>query len=120
LKAILERALNEKTTLGRGDATKAEAGIHHLVDGFAEGDRSARRDLIAISQKLGVDLTQGQSKAIETALAEVLAPDDAALLDDFFRRHARRYITGDRTEDDFPPRTDSAATDSNKSERKAP
>jgi hypothetical protein len=95
LKALLERALNEQVELGRGErkrtVTKGAAGIRELVDGFARGDRSARRDLIVLAHKLGVDLTQGQSKAIEHALAEVLTVDDQALLDDYFRRYARRY-----------------------------
>jgi hypothetical protein len=96
LKEMLERALNEKIKLGRGEGkqivTKAAAGIQQLVDGFARGDRSARRDLIIIAQKLGYDLTRGQGKVIENALNEVLAVDDQALLDDYFRRYARRYI----------------------------
>jgi hypothetical protein len=98
LKELLERALNEKIELGRGEGkqivTKAVAGIRKLVDAFARGDRSARRDLIALAKTLGVDLTMGHSKVIETALAEALTPNDEAILADHFRRHASRYMAG--------------------------
>ncbi len=91
LKALLERALNKKVRLGRGESeltvTKAAAGIAKLVDQFAKGDRYARRDLIALADKLGVDLTAGQKNAIETALAEALTPADEALLANYLQRH---------------------------------
>jgi hypothetical protein len=61
LSAILERALSKKVTLRQGEkeriVTKAEAGIEQLVNGFAQGDRRARRDLMALAHALGVDLT---------------------------------------------------------------
>ncbi len=64
LKVMLERALNEKVPLRQGEQgqiiTKAAAGIAKLVNQFAEGDRHARRDLIALAGTLGVDLTAGQ------------------------------------------------------------
>jgi hypothetical protein len=44
-------------------------GIEQLVAQFAKGDRHARRDLIALCDKLGVDLLAGQHQAIEEALA---------------------------------------------------
>jgi predicted DNA-binding antitoxin AbrB/MazE fold protein len=73
LKALLERALSKKVTLKQGEkekiVTKAAAGIEQLVNQFAKGDRHARRDLIALADKLGVDLVAGQRKAIEEALA---------------------------------------------------
>ena len=59
LKALFERALREKATLRQGEhqkiITKAAAGIEHLVDQFAKGDRHARRDLLALAERLGVD-----------------------------------------------------------------
>ena len=73
LKASLERALNKKVKLKQGEkeqiVTKAAAGIEQLVNQFAKGDRHARRDLIALAEKLGVDLVAGQRKAIEEAIA---------------------------------------------------
>jgi Family of unknown function (DUF5681) len=89
LKAMLERALNEKVKLRRGEEeaiiTKAAAGIEKLVNGFAEGDRHARRDLILLADKLGVDLTAGQP--IDSALAAAFSATDEAIIADFLRRH---------------------------------
>ena len=67
--------------------TAAAAGIDGLVTQFAKGDRHARRDLIALAEKLGVDLTTGQSGAIENALTTALATEDEALITDFLKRH---------------------------------
>lgn len=68
LKLVLEKALNEKVTLRQGAREKtvtfAQAGIEHLVAQFAKGDRYARRDLIMLAEKLGVDLTAGQGDPI--------------------------------------------------------
>jgi hypothetical protein len=90
LKAILERALNEKVTLRHGEreqiVSKAAAGIDRLVNQFTKGDRHARRDLIALAERLGIDLTAGRAHAIESALAPPLTADDQALVDDYVRR----------------------------------
>jgi hypothetical protein len=67
--------------------TKAAAGIAQLVAQFAEGDRYARRDLIALADKLGVDLTAGQSGAIGDAVATLMNTNDEAIIADFLRRH---------------------------------
>ena len=89
LKAMLQRALNEKVRLQQGEReriiTKAAAGIAKLVDQFSIGDRYARRDVIALAGKLGVDLAAGHGDAIEKALATMSA-DDQALVDDYIRR----------------------------------
>ena len=73
LKAALERALNKTVKLKQGEkertVTMATAGIEQLVAQYAKGDRHARRDLIALSDKLGVDLIAGQHQAIQEALA---------------------------------------------------
>ncbi len=88
LKAIFERALNEKVKFKRGEreltTTKAEAGIFKLVNQFAEGDRHARREVIALADKLGVDLPL--DKGIET-LAAAFTAEDQDIIDDFLRRH---------------------------------
>jgi hypothetical protein len=90
LKAVLERALNEKVQFKRDEQetimSKAAAAIHKLVNDFAEGDRHARRDLILLADKLGVDLTAGQLHVIEQALAPTVTADDQALVDDYVRR----------------------------------
>jgi hypothetical protein len=89
LKALFERALSAKVTLRQGEReriiTKAAAGIEQLVNQFAKGDRHARRDLIALAPKLGVDLLAGQG---EQGVAAALSANDAALLDDYVRRRA--------------------------------
>ena len=73
LKRALERALNSTVKLKRGEkertVTMAVAGIEQLVAQFAKGDRHARRDLIALADKLGVDLVAGQHKGVQEALA---------------------------------------------------
>ena len=101
LKALLERALNEKVKFKRGEQetimSKAAAGIHKLVYGFAEGDRHARRDLILLADKLGVDLTAGQLHVIEQALAPPVTADDQALVDDYIRR---RWVELNTAEND--------------------
>src|SRR3954454_13684425 len=59
LKALFERALGGKVTLRQGEKekviTKAAAGIEQLVNQFAKGDRHARRDIVALAARLGVD-----------------------------------------------------------------
>jgi hypothetical protein len=103
LKALLERALNEKVKFKRGERetiiTKADAGIQNLVNGFAEGDRHARRDLILIADKLGVDLTAGQLHVIEQALAPPVTADDQALVDDYVRRRSAELNTAQNDAD---------------------
>src|SRR5262245_27653281 len=89
LKALFERALRGKVTLrqGRKIMTKAAAGIEQLTNQFAKGDRHARRDLIALAERLGIDLVAGQSDPAETVTA-ALSANDEALLADYVRRHA--------------------------------
>jgi Family of unknown function (DUF5681) len=91
LKQMLNEALNEPVTLRSGKreaiTTKAAAGIAQLVTQFAEGDRHARRDLIALATKLGIDLTAGQTGAIGEAVATLMSASDEAIINDFLRRH---------------------------------
>jgi hypothetical protein len=91
LKALFERALSAKVTLRQGEQekiiTKAAAGIEQLVNQFAKGDRHARRDLLALAARLGVDLVAGQGAALEQSVATALSANDEALLDDYVRRH---------------------------------
>ena len=93
LNAVLQRALGKKVTQGKQGQmlTRGAAGIERLVSQFADGDRHARRDLMALAEKLGVDLTAGHSKAIESALEENLAAEDEALLADFVQRCGGHY-----------------------------
>jgi hypothetical protein len=72
LKAALESALNKTVTMKQGDrertVTMARAGIEQLVAQYAKGDRHARRDLMSLADKLGVNLVVNQ-QALRDALA---------------------------------------------------
>ena len=82
LKAALQQALNKTVKLKQGDKERivsmAVAGIEQWVAQYVKGDRHARRDLIALADKLGVDLMAAQHQAIQEALATnheaILAP----------------------------------------------
>jgi hypothetical protein len=93
LKALLKRALSGKVTLRQGEQekiiTKAAAGIEQLVNQFAKGDRHARRDLLALAERLGVDLVAGQGAALEQSVAAALSANDEALLADYVQRQLR-------------------------------
>jgi hypothetical protein len=92
LKALFERALSGKVTLRQGEQeriiTKAAAGIEQLVNQFAKGDRHARRDLLALAERLGVDLVAGQGEALGQTVAAALSASDEALLADYVQRHS--------------------------------
>ncbi len=61
-----------------------------MVNQFAQGDRNARRDLIDLAYKLGVDLTAGHGDAGETALETTITADDATLVAAFLERQRRQ------------------------------
>jgi hypothetical protein len=92
LKALFERALNGKVTLRQGEQakiiTKAPPPAEQLVNQFAKGDRHAPRDLLALAERLGVDLVAGQGDALEQTVAAALSANDEALLADYVQRHA--------------------------------
>jgi hypothetical protein len=92
LRDLFERALSRKVTLRQGEQekiiTKAAAGIEQLVNQFAKGDRHARRDILALAARLGVDLVAGHGDALEQHVAAALSANDEALLADYVRRHA--------------------------------
>ena len=59
-----------------------------MVNQFAKGDRHARRDLLALAERLGVDLVAGQVDALEQTVTAALSANDEALLADYVRWHA--------------------------------
>jgi hypothetical protein len=92
----LESELNRRVTMRSGKVvktkTKGAVGIEQLVDQFAKGDRNARRDLILLCEKFGVDLTNRE--ALQSVLENALSAEDEALLADFVRRHGGQYPPG--------------------------
>jgi hypothetical protein len=97
LKALFERALSGKVTLRQGEqekiTTKAAAGIEQLVNQFAKGDRHARRDVLALAARLGVDLVQQtQNIRYETTeeAREALAKE-GLIIDEGSRRVRRSF-----------------------------
>jgi hypothetical protein len=96
LKVSLERELNKSIKIQKGKqtltVTQAAAGIGELVSQFAKGDHRARRDLILLCEKLGVDLTN--RAALQGALDDALSAEDEALLADFVKRHGGQYPIG--------------------------
>lgn len=92
LKAALQQALNKKVKLKQGDKERlvsmATAGIEQLVAQFAKGDRHARRDLIPLADKLGVNLIAGHQQAI----ADALTANHEAILSAYVQRQTNKVI----------------------------
>jgi uncharacterized protein DUF5681 len=92
-KASLERELKKPMKIQKGKqtltVTQAAAGIGELVSQFAKGDHRARRDLVLLCEKLGVDLTN--RAALQGALEDALSAEDEALLADFVKRYGGQY-----------------------------
>jgi Family of unknown function (DUF5681) len=95
IKLLLEQALSERVTLKQGGKqltlTMAAAGIKQLVAQYARGDRHARRDVIALADKFGVDLMASHRQDIE----EALALDHQTILDAYVAR--RNGVTAPST-----------------------
>jgi Family of unknown function (DUF5681) len=92
LKAALERALHEPIKLKQGERertmTRAEAGIKQLVAQFVKGNHQARRDLIELCGKLGIDLMGGQQQALQ----EAVAANHEAILNAYVDRQYDRVV----------------------------
>jgi hypothetical protein len=93
MKLALERELNKqvKVRQGKRSATVRQtiAGMGKLVSQFVEGNPRARRDLILLCEKLGVELINRD--ALQGALDEALSAEDEALLAEFVKRHGGQY-----------------------------
>jgi hypothetical protein len=118
LRAQLQSALNKTVILRRGKhrkaITKGAAGIEQLVDQFASGDRNARRDLILLCEKLGIDLTN--RAALEGALDDFLTAQDEAILANFVERHGGQYPVGANAVAASPPPRDATVVTSQNQE----
>ena len=93
LKLALDRALNKPIKLKQGDKERtvsmAVAGIEQLVAQYVKGDRHARRHLMALAEKLCVDLMAGQRQAIEQSLAA----NHEAILSAYVQRQNNTVVT---------------------------
>jgi hypothetical protein len=89
IKKFIRDGLNKKVKARSGEnqlyLTRAELGIDQLLNQFAKGDRHARKDLMDMAAKFGVDLLAGQRGKIE----EALLPSLQAILDDYVSRQPR-------------------------------
>jgi Family of unknown function (DUF5681) len=83
LKALFERALSRKVTLRQGEqekiVTKFAAGIEQLATQFAKGDRHARRDVLALAARFGVDLVAAQAEVQQNIRYETVQEAREAL-----------------------------------------
>jgi hypothetical protein len=97
LKKAVEAALNEKVVITKDKKevvlTKAVLGIQQLVNGFAKGDRHARRDLFQYAALLGVDLHA------KDVIAEALGVTDQAIVDAALRRRQQQPSSQPAPED---------------------
>jgi hypothetical protein len=100
LKASLERELGKQVKIKRGEqkqsVTQAVAGISELVRQFVNGDHRARRDLLALADKVGVDLTAGQKAAIGSAIAQAVSAEDEALLDEYVENKIQERLSANQ------------------------
>jgi Family of unknown function (DUF5681) len=112
LRAQLQGALNTEIPLEPGEqkhaVTMGAAGIVRLVEQFAEGDHRARRDVIVLAEKLGIDLTAGQERAIGHAVMARLTKEDEEIKADFLRRHG---VEPERRDAETDPVDDQADTE---------
>ncbi len=93
MKLALERELNKQVKIRQGKRTitvrQTIAGIGKLVHQFVEGNPRARRDLILLCEKVGVELIDRDT--LQGTLEDALSAEDEALLADFVRRHGGQY-----------------------------
>ena len=68
--------------------TMAEAGIKQLVAQFVKGNHQARRDLIVLCGKVGIDLMAGQQQALQ----EAVAANHEAILNAYVDRQYDRAV----------------------------
>ncbi len=88
VRQAFEQAINKKVAVPRGDKTvrmtRVEIGLELLLNQFAKGDRHARRDLMALADKLGIDFLAKHKQTPEQALT----PNYQAILEASFARRS--------------------------------
>ena len=93
MKLALERELNKQIKIRQGKRSitvrQTTAGMSKLVRQYVEGNPRARRDLILLCEKLGVELIDHD--ALQGALEDALCAEDEALLAEFVKRHGGQY-----------------------------
>ena len=89
LQAALAKTVRIRIGKRQKTLSRDAAGIEHLAAQYAAGDRNARRDVHALCEKYGLDVTD--RAALQTALDDALSAEDEALLADFVRRHGGQY-----------------------------
>jgi hypothetical protein len=92
LKAIFERAFNQKVKVTQGERerliTLCDAGMQQLARQFAKGDRYARRDTFWIAEKCGFQFLTSHK-----AFDETLAEDRQAILDAYVERQNQQRVS---------------------------
>ena len=90
VKAMLETALNQKIRVKEGETEKIMSrlaiGFEQLAIQFAKGDRYARRDVVELVDRFGIDLVESLSLVSGPADQASVAANDEALLADYVGR----------------------------------
>jgi len=85
LEEIVVTALNKKVTMRDGERerhlTRFQTGIEQLTVQFAKGDKHARRDLLMLIEKLGLEFSK-----TSTATDQTLPADRRGILDAYVER----------------------------------
>ena len=88
LKGIVVTALNKKVKMRDGERerhlTRFQTGIEQLTVQFAKGDKYARRDLILLMEKLGLEFSE-----TSTAADQTLPADRQGILDAYVERRTQ-------------------------------
>jgi hypothetical protein len=90
VKALLEGALKTKIRVKEGEkeriTTRRNIGFEQLAIQFAKGDRHARREVIQLAERFGIDLAEGLSLVSDPLDQAAVSAHDEAILEDYVRR----------------------------------
>ncbi len=111
IKAMLKDALNSTLNMRIGNkeerTTFLKAGLMQMMHQVAKGDAKARRDMIWMAEKFGVNLAE----SVEREAGELLVADHRAILEAYVTAHndlkdrsaAEPIIAPPDLQDDDPP-----------------